>query len=203
MTDNPLADRVAALEALVASMAAQIEELTITGPTPHPNPTPTRMRRRTVRGGGSTARSSGWNSVYTVLAAGHRLPWCARWWEHADVYERSPGCGSPGKPPGPARPGDDAAMAVWLRDQFDHHRAVLQGRDGPFADCHTGHRGTAAWLDITDPTPNRDEFTLDDAARLFFNRATPPGPMTVTDQAEADYQAAAAQFFATDPKERP
>jgi hypothetical protein len=202
MTDNPLADRVAALEALVASLAAQVEELTITGPPGPPADTGTDAGEDPPRRRFDTPEQ--WvDRVYTVLAAGQRLPWCPRWWEHAEVYERITYLWQSWETAMVASVADDAAMAVWLRDQFDHHRAVLQGRDGPFADCHTGHRGTAAWLDITDPTPNRDEFTLDDAARLFFNRATPPGPMTVTDQAEADYQAAAAQFFATDPKERP
>lgn len=194
---DPLADRIAALEALVASLAAQVEDLTLNRPAPAAEPA--------VEDAGADLPRRRFDSpeqwvdrVYTVLAAGHRLPWCARWWEHAEVYERLTWLWQSWETAMVASATDDAAMAVWLRDQFDHHRALIQGRDGPFADCHTGHRASAAWLDVTDPTPGADGFTLDDAARLFFNRHTPPGPHTPTPQAQADFRAAAAQFFATD-----
>lgn len=199
--NDPLADRVAALESLVASLAAQIEDLTVNSPADVPadtveQPEPAARPRRRF-----DSPEQWVDQVYTVLAAGQRLPWCARWWEHAEVYERLTALWQSWEAATVAASEDDAAMAVWLRDQFDHHRAVLQGRDGPFADCHTGHRGAAAWLDLTDTTPAAEGFTTDEAARMFLNRHTPPGPMTPTAQAEADYQAAAAQFFATNPEE--
>lgn len=218
MSDENTGVRLDALEVLAASLAAQLEEVTlglsaagIADPAASSAGGPTGGSPGGTEGG-ITAESvpprhrfdspEQWvNQIYTVLAAGSRLPWCPRWWEHAEAYERLTYLWQSWEAAVVTAATDQSAMATWLRDQFDHHRAVLQSRDGPFADCVNGHRAVASWLDLTDPAPNADGFTTDDAARLFLSRQHPPQPAAPSDEERAAYAAASARFFAQSEQE--
>lgn len=193
-----LADRVAALEQTVMALTAEPDH----DAGPEPAPAPAAASSGQAAGARFDSPEEWVNSVYTVLGAGTRLPWCARWWEHADAYERLTWLWKSWEAAVLAQPGDGAAMATWLRDQFDYHRAMLQGRDGPFTDCATGHRTPALPLPTTALAPAADGGAgLDDAARAFLDRQYPAQPHHSTPEQTAALDAARARFLADQPRE--
>lgn len=197
--DHGLADRVAALEQTVMALTTEPDH-DDDGPEPAPAPEPAAASAQAAASRFDSPEA--WvNSVYTVLGAGTRLPWCARWWEHPDAYERLTWLWKSWEAAVLAQPGDGAAMATWLRDQFDYHRAMLQGRDGPFTDCATGHRPPALPLPTTALAPAAGGAGLDDAARAFLDRQYPAQPHHSTPEQAAALDAARARFLADQPRE--
>jgi hypothetical protein len=108
------------------------------------------------------------DAVYVVLAAGRRAPWCVRWWQHPEAFERLVWLWQSWEAAITTQRTDPAAMAAWLHYEFDYHRSVLQALDGPFAECTTGHTGPAPALPPTDTGGTRG--SVEQVAVEFFVR---------------------------------
>jgi hypothetical protein len=149
-----------------SSADALLDEILAASP-PLPDPTPS-----TAGEGPVVTRfdnPTDWvDQVYAVLAAGRRLPWCARWWEHPAALERLVWLWQSWEAAMRRQHSDPAAMSDWLRADFDYHRGVLQAADGPFAECTAGHTPPAPPLPATDR--HTTGHSPDDAAVAFFTR---------------------------------
>lgn len=172
MTDpaalDDLAARLAAVEQLVADLEQLVPTATAAADSANPNSGPHLPRTR-------FDDPIEW--VDRVLAGlwSSRWPWCPRWWEHRDAYERICWLWRSWEAAIAAQDHDPATMANWLLSA-DAHRQVLQAESGPFANCRTGSHGLAApLLPITDRTTQQ---TADPtaAAALFHDAHQPPLP---------------------------
>ena len=104
---------------------------------------------------------------HSALSSADTYHWCPKWWAHPEAVNRIEALWRSWEK---MRVDPFMGMALWFRDQFDHHWPRLVNTGGPFTFCTpTVHRDLPMWqaipidthladtiIDTTDPIPEGD-----------------------------------------------